>query len=69
MESLVGNHPFVDGNKRAGLVVTGLFLARNGYVLTADNTQVLAFTMQVASGELDHETIAHWLQSHSQEID
>ncbi|MEJ2707929.1 MAG: type II toxin-antitoxin system death-on-curing family toxin [Anaerolineales bacterium] len=26
MESCIGNHPFVDGNKRTGLTVAGIFL-------------------------------------------
>ena len=65
MESLVQNHPFVDGNKRAGLGATGLFLARNGYTLTADNAQVFAFTMRVATGELDQAALANWLRTHS----
>ena len=65
MESLVRNHPFVDGSKQASLVATGLFLARNGYTLTADNAQVFTFTMHVATGELDQATMARWLQTHS----
>jgi len=65
MESLVQNHPLVDGNKRTGLVATGLFLARNDHTPTADNAQVLAFTLRVASGEPDHAAMAHWLQDHS----
>lgn len=65
MESLVQNHPLVDGNKRASLVATGLFLARNGHTLTADNAQVLAFTLRVATGEPDQAAMARWLQDHS----
>jgi len=65
MPSLVQNHPFVEGNKRAGLVATGLFLARNGYILTASNAQALAFTLRVATGERDQATMARWLRDHS----
>lgn len=65
MESLIQNHPFVDGNKRVGLVAAGLFLERNGYILTADNTEALTFTLQVAQSNLKRETMAHWLQAHS----
>lgn len=32
---IVRNHPFVDGNKRTGFVVGGIFLERNGKVLMA----------------------------------
>ena len=32
-ESLSQNHPFVDGNKRVAVTVTGAFLKVNGYLL------------------------------------
>jgi len=35
LHSLVNNHPFVDGNKRVGWVVTAAFLYRNGAVTPA----------------------------------
>ena len=38
MRSLIGNHPFVDGNKRTAVIAVLLFLAHNGYVLR-DNEQ------------------------------
>ena len=31
IESLIKNHPFVDGNKRTGYVIMRLFLISNGY--------------------------------------
>ena len=65
MESLIQNHPFVDGNKRVGLVAAGLFLERNGYILTANNTEALTFTLQVAQSILKREAMAQWLQAHS----
>jgi death-on-curing protein len=37
MESLICNHPFVDGNTRSGATAAGLLFRRNGYCLTASN--------------------------------
>ena len=34
--SLIQNHPFVDGNKRAGHAATATFLELNGYWLQAE---------------------------------
>ncbi len=31
LESMIINHPFVDGNKRTGYVLTRLFLVSNGF--------------------------------------
>ncbi len=36
MESLLINHPFVDGNKRTAFAVCHVFLDINGYILHAD---------------------------------
>src|SRR5512143_3323535 len=45
LESLIGNHAFVDGNKRTAITSAGMFLGLNGYRLTADNQELEAFTM------------------------
>jgi death-on-curing protein len=66
MASLIKNYPFVDGNKRSALTATGLFLALNGYVLTASNEEVVAVTQRAAVGELTLDSMALWLEVHSQ---
>ncbi len=68
MDSLINNHPFVDGNKRTGITATGLFLQRNGYRLTATNAELETFTLQVAGQRINITDIAVWLQAHSQAI-
>jgi death on curing protein len=65
LESLVGNHAFVDGNKRTAITSTGLFLRINGYRLTADNQQLEAFMLQCAQRLISLEQMAMWLKSHS----
>lgn len=65
LDSLIRNHPFVDGNKRVGITAAGLFLIRNGFRLTASNRALEQFTLQVARSELPLEEIAAWLRSHS----
>ena len=69
MESLVLNHPFVDGNKRAAITATGIFLELNGYTLRASNAEVLAFTMRAAVGEFSLDQIRNWFVTHSQPLD
>jgi death-on-curing protein len=65
MDSLVHNHPFVDGNKRTGITAAALFLVRNGYRLTTTNLELEAFTRRVAEARPDIAEIADWLQAHS----
>jgi death-on-curing protein len=65
MESLVGSHPFVDGNKRTGVVAAGIFLTRNGWTLEVSNPGLEDFVLRVAGGELGVGEIAQWLGQHS----
>jgi death on curing protein len=53
LHSIVANHPFVDGNKRAGWLLTYVFLAKNGVELDpADDDEAYDFVVAVASGKL-----------------
>lgn len=69
MDSLVGSHPFVDGNKRTGVAAAGVFLIRNGWTLEATNSEVEAFALRVAGGALSVADMARWLDEHSRSKD
>jgi death-on-curing protein len=62
---LAKNHPFVDGNKRAAFLATGLFLALNGWRLTATQLDATAVMLDVAAGKIDETTFGDWLRAHS----
>lgn len=64
MESLVNNHPFVDGNKRTGIACTVLFLMQNGVAFSATNSELETFALRVAASKLKHSEIAKWLENH-----
>ena len=66
LESLVGNQPFDDGNKRTAIASAGLFLRINQYRLTANHQQLADFTMQCARRLISLEKMADWLKSHSE---
>ena len=68
MDSLIRNHPFVDGNKRTGVTAAGLFLYRNGYRLTADSNNLVEMTMLVAKSQTSVDELAIWLENNSQPI-
>jgi len=65
MESLIRDHPFVDGNKRTALAATGIFLELNGYTLTATDDELLDFTRRVVRGRITVQEMAAWLKNHS----
>src|SRR5882672_4572200 len=63
-ESLVQNHPFVDGNKRVAFAVTDVFLRINGYRITADSDAIFATLMKFfADRTFDIEHLTPWLES------
>jgi death-on-curing protein len=63
MESLIGNHPFVDGDKRTGIAAAALFLRRNGRCLTATASELESFTRAVTESRLELSQVATWLEA------
>lgn len=68
MDSLVRNHPFVDGNKRVGITAAGLFLIINGYCLTASNAALEQFTLLVAQSQISFQQMVNWFYQHIEKI-
>ncbi len=62
---LVQNHPFVDGNKRAGSAAAIIFLKMNGMTTTATETAYAELTLDVAQGKLDKPAIAAFFRKHA----
>lgn len=65
MESLINNHPFLDGNKRTGIVCAVLSLQQNGVSFSARNAELEKFTLRAASSKAGHAEITKWLKKHS----
>lgn len=63
--SMIMNHPFVDGNKRAGFEAMRLMLRLNGYDLQASINAKFNFVLEIAKGNLKEQAIADWLKKHS----
>lgn len=62
-ESLVRNHPLLDGNKRLAVVLTWTFLLNNGFVLDYSEDEAYDFTIAAASGQLTLTDIREWFAS------
>ena len=59
---IVKNHPFLDGNKRSGLMAATLFLELNGWVFQSSEEEAVLQTLALAAGELDADGYAAWLE-------
>lgn len=67
MESLVNNHPFIDGNKRAGFAATDTFLRINGFYLEVKALDASDFmTQRIANSTFCFNVIRDWIASHIQ---
>ncbi len=66
IQSIVKNHPFIDGNKRTAFTSAYITLKTNGIEITAESAQVVKFMMSVANRNLSVDEIAKWLKEHSQ---
>ena len=62
---IVKNHPFVDGNKRAGFMAAATFLALNGYDLAASNKDVVETVRKLAASGIGEADFATWLRENS----
>ncbi|MEJ2327483.1 MAG: type II toxin-antitoxin system death-on-curing family toxin [Chromatiaceae bacterium] len=63
---LVKNHPFLDGNKRVGVVAALVFLALNGYDFDAPEDDVADMVLAVARGETSKAEVAGFIHRWSQ---
>ena len=59
---LTKNHPFVDGNKRAGAAVAEIFVRLNSARLLATNDEIVALFLAIAAGTMTRERVEEAFQ-------
>ena len=66
-ESIVGNHPLIDGNKRLGWAALVSFYALNGIFLELEDDVAYDFVISAASGQIRYleisQQLAEWTKS------
>lgn len=65
---IIRNHPFVDGNKRVGLVAALVFLRLNGHDLATTDDEIEALVVRVAKSEIGKDAVVDFFRSHTIEI-
>jgi death on curing protein len=65
---IVRNHPFIDGNKRAGMMAAFVFVERNGFRVTASQEEAYLAFYNLASGKLSEEELSEWLAFNIQPV-
>ena len=62
---LVKNHPFIEGNKKIGILVMITFLEINGVEVTCTDEELITLGLGLADGTIDDEDLLNWIIDHS----
>ncbi|MFY7900370.1 MAG: type II toxin-antitoxin system death-on-curing family toxin [Chitinophagaceae bacterium] len=68
MESIIKNHPFVDGNKRTALLAAAALLLSYHYELIANEDDTYNKIIEIASSHLEFDNIVEWIKQYSTKI-
>lgn len=65
---LVKNHPFIDGNKRAGALAADVFLLVNGIEMLFDSGEIADLTLGLVEGRVTREALGDFIARRSRLI-
>ncbi len=63
LESILINHPFVDGNKRTAYVLMRLILIEYGFDINENQEEKYKMVISASNGDIRFEEIKNWIQS------
>jgi len=63
-ESIIINHPFVDGNKRISYVLMRIILLHGNLDIIASQEEKYNFVLSASKGESRYDEIRKWLSNH-----
>lgn len=64
-ESLIKNHPFIDGNKRTGMIAMASLLIENNLHITALPDNFYNFIIAISTASISFQEIVEWLKSNT----
>ncbi len=59
--SIINNHPFIDGNKRIGILSMLVFLEINGIEVICTDDELIELGLGLASGKINYEELLNWI--------
>ena len=63
--SLIKNHPFLDGNKRIGILSMLVFLDINGLPVTCTDNELITIGLGLADSSITEPELIEWIILHS----
>ena len=67
-ESLIVNHPFIDGNKRTGFLAMLAILNEDNLEIIVPNDDVYNFVIDISTGVAKFEQIVNWLKQYTASV-
>jgi death-on-curing protein len=67
IESIIVNHPFIDGNKRTGFLGMVTILLEYKILLKVSKDEAYNFTIKISTGKADFNEIADWLKRNTEQ--
>ena len=65
--AITGNHPFVDGNKRAAFMAMAAFLDFNGMRFEPPDGEAVMTMLGLAAGQISSEAFIEWVRANVDE--
>lgn len=62
--SIVKNHPFIDGNKRTGILVMLMTLELNNQKIAFSQQELISLGLSIANSSIDYPNILKWIKEH-----
>lgn len=62
---IVKNHPFIDGNKRIGILTMLVFLEINGIIITCTDDELIELGLGLADNSIDDKDLLNWIIDHN----
>ena len=62
--NLISSHPFLDGNKRTGVLAMLTFLAANGVKLKYTDNDLINIGFSLAEGKMKYDDLLAWVKLH-----
>lgn len=67
-ESIITNHPFIDGNKRTGYLVMEAVLRYENKKINVNDDVLYEFVIAVATGQKKFDQIVEWLKINTEAL-
>lgn len=62
LESIIINHPFIEGNARTGYVIYRHFMLSNGVDIVATEEEKNTFVLKIAKGVMSFDKVLAWTE-------